>query len=167
MKIHIIGCSGSGKTYLASALSQKYHIPHFDLDDIQWDNTAQEYGVKTPPEKRNALLQEILSNNDWIIEGVYYAWVQQSFDEADIIYFLDMPGYLYKHRIILRFIKRKLGIQHGKKETLKSLYHLLKWTDTFQNKNRKEIEKILNRYGNKVVWLSSQKEVQALLNTIN
>ena len=26
----------------------------------------------------------ILYNNDeWIIEGVYYAWVQQSFDEAD------------------------------------------------------------------------------------
>ena len=31
MKIHIIGCSGSGKTYLANALSEKYNIPHFDL----------------------------------------------------------------------------------------------------------------------------------------
>lgn len=40
MKIHIIGCSGSGKTYLAKALSEKYTIPHFDLDDIQWDNNA-------------------------------------------------------------------------------------------------------------------------------
>ena len=26
MKIHIIGCSGSGKTYLANALSKKYNI---------------------------------------------------------------------------------------------------------------------------------------------
>ena len=94
MKIHIIGCSGSGKTYLAKALSKKYNIPHFDLDDIQWDNNAQGYGVKMPPEKRNALLQEILSNREWIIEGVYYAWVQQSFDEADIIYVLDMPKHL-------------------------------------------------------------------------
>ena len=25
MKIHIIGCSGSGKTYLANALSKKYN----------------------------------------------------------------------------------------------------------------------------------------------
>lgn len=33
MKIHIIGCSGSGKTYLANALSKKYNISHFDLDD--------------------------------------------------------------------------------------------------------------------------------------
>ena len=31
--------------------------------------------------------------------------VQQSFDEADKIYVLDMPGYLYKSRIIMRSIK--------------------------------------------------------------
>ena len=33
MKIHIIGCSGSGKTYLANALAKKYNIPHFDLEE--------------------------------------------------------------------------------------------------------------------------------------
>ncbi|MCM1236529.1 MAG: DNA topology modulation protein FlaR, partial [Ruminococcus flavefaciens] len=135
MKIHIIGCSGSGKTYLAKALSKKYNIPHFDLDNIQWDNNAQEYGVKMPPEKRKMLLQEILCNREWIIEGVYYAWVQQSFDEADIIYVLDMPRYLYINRIIIRSVKRKLGIQKGKKETLKSVYDLLKWTEKFQHNN--------------------------------
>ena len=135
MKIHIIGCSGSGKTYLAKALSKKYNIPHFDLDDIQWDNNIQGYGVKMPVEKRNTLLQEILANDKWIIEGVYYAWVQQSFEEADKIYLLDVPQCICKSRIIKRFIKRKLGIEKGKKETLKSLYDLLKWTDSFQNKN--------------------------------
>ena len=40
MKIHIIGCSGSGKTYLANALSKKYNISHFDLDDIQWNQSV-------------------------------------------------------------------------------------------------------------------------------
>lgn len=74
MKIHIIGCSGSGKTYLANALSKKYNISHFDLDDIQWDNNAKEYGKKRTLDERKVLLQEILYNNDeWIIEGVYYA----------------------------------------------------------------------------------------------
>lgn len=163
MKIHIIGCSGSGKTYLANALSKKYRISHFDLDDIQWDNNAQGYGVKMPPEKRNALLQEILCNGEWIIEGVYYAWVQQSFDEADIIYVLDIPKYLYKTRIIIRFIKRKLGIQKGKKETLKSVYNLLKWTDTFQNKNLKEIKSILEKYDSKVIWVSNKKDIQKII----
>lgn len=163
MKIHIIGCSGSGKTYLANALSKKYDIPHFDLDDIQWDNNAKGYGKKRPLDERKALLQEILFNNEWIIEGVYYDWVQQSFDEADKIYVLNMPGYLYKSRIIMRSIKRKLGIQKGKKETLKSVYNLLKWTETFQNKNLKEIKSILDRYDNKVIWLSSKKDVEEII----
>lgn len=167
MKIHIIGCSGSGKTYLANALSKKYHIPHFDLDDIQWNNNAKEYGEKRPLDERKALLQEILFNNDeWIIEGVYYAWVQQSFDEADKIYVLDMPSYLYKSRIIMRSIKRKLGILQGKRETLKSVYNLLKWTEAFQNKNLKEIRSILDRYDNKVIWLSRKKNVEKIIKAV-
>ena len=166
MKIHIIGCSGSGKTYLANALSEKYKIPHFDLDDIQWDNTAREYGTKRPLDKRKALLQEVLSNDAWIIEGVYYSWVQQSFDEADKIYVLDMPRYLYKSRIMIRSVKRKLGILKGKKETLKSVWNLLKWTETFQNKNMKEIKRILDRYGDKVIWLSSKKDVEKIIKAV-
>lgn len=166
MKIHIIGCSGSGKTYLANALSKKYNIPHFDLDDIQWDNTAKEYGTKRPLDKRKALLQEVLSNDAWIIEGVYYSWVQQSFDEADKIYVLDMPRYLYKSRIMIRSVKRKLGILKGKKETLKSVWNLLKWTETFQDKNMKEIKRILDRYGDNVIWLSSKKDVEKIIKAV-
>lgn len=43
MKIHIIGGSGSGKTYLANRLSQEYKVEHYDLEDLQWDNKADSY----------------------------------------------------------------------------------------------------------------------------
>ena len=164
MKIHIIGCSGTGKTYLAKFFATKYNILHFDLDDIQWDNSSENYGVKMPVEKRAKLLQAMLSQDEWVIEGVYYSWVQQSFEEADKIYVLDMPKYIYKSRIIKRSIKRFLGIEKGKKETLKSIYQLLKWTDTFQNKNLKEIKNMLEKYDEKVVWLTSKKEVKGIMN---
>ena len=91
MKIHIIGCSGSGKTYLANALSKKYNISHFDLDDIQWDNNAKEYGKKRTLDERKALLQEILYNNDeWIVEGVYYAGYGKVLMKLIKYMFLDM-----------------------------------------------------------------------------
>lgn len=163
MKIHIIGCSGSGKTYLAKALSEKYNIPHFDLDDIQWDNTAEGYGVKMPIEKRTELLNNILENEDWIIEGVYYAWVGKCFEDADKIYALDLPKRIYTYRIIKRAIKRKLGFERGKKETFKSVYNLLKWTNTFQNKNMVEIRKMLTKYPSKTVWLKSKRDVENIL----
>lgn len=163
MEIHIIGCSGSGKTYLAKALSEKYIVPHFDLDDIQWDNNADGYGVKMPIEKRTELLNDILQNDSWIIEGVYYAWVGDCFRDADKIYVLDISKRVYTYRIIKRAIKRKLGLEKGKKETLKSVYNLLKWTDTFQNKSMPEIRKILAEYPSKTVWLRNKRDVANIL----
>lgn len=159
MKIHIIGCSGTGKTYFAEILSKKYNIPHFDLDDLQWDNSSDTYGVKRPAEKRKALLQDILKKEDWIIEGVYYKWVNESFEKADRIYVLDIPGPIYRFRIVKRFIKRKLGLEKGKKETLKSLLGLLKWTDEFQNVNMPEIRNILSRYPEKVTYICKSREM--------
>ena len=167
MKIHIIGCSGSGKTYLAKALSEKYNITHFDLDDIQWDNTAEGYGVKMPIEKRTELLNNILENENWIIEGVYYAWVGKCFEVADKIYVLDIPKCVYTYRIIKRAIKRKLGFEKGKKETLKSVYNLLKWTNTFQKKNMVEIRMILSHYTQKTMWIKNRKEVKRVIDMEN
>lgn len=118
MKIHIIGCSGTGKTYLAKKLSNKYNIPHFDLDNIYWDNSSQKYGIKTKVEKRDKLFQNILEKDDWIIEGIYYKWLEQSFKNADIIYILDLPKYIYKFCIIKRFVKRKLKLETGDRKSV-------------------------------------------------
>ena len=162
MKIHIIGCSGCGKTYLAKQLSEKYGIPSFDLDNIFWDNAAG-YSVKVPPEKRAELLENILKNDSWIIEGVYFSWCGRCFEDADKIYVLDMPKYLYKFRIIKRMVKRKLGLEKGKKETLKSVYNLLKWTDTFQTQNMPKLKEMLAEYEDKTVWVSSAKDVNRII----
>lgn len=63
-------------------------------------------------------------------------------------------------------IKRKLGIQKGKRETLKSVYNFLKWTETFLNKNLKEIRSILDRYDDKVIWLSRKKDVEKIIKAV-
>ena len=94
MKIHIIGCSGTGKTYFVKRLSNKYNIPHYDLDNIYWDNSSEKYETKTEFEKRDKLLQNILEKDNWIIEGIYYKRLEQSFKNADIIYILDLPKYI-------------------------------------------------------------------------
>ena len=150
MKIHIIGGPGSGKTYLAKQLSTEIGISHYDLDDLQWDNTQNNYGTKRDPIERDALLSEILKNKDWIIEGVYYAWCSQCFADADKIYLLEVPRRIYRFRIIRRFIRRKLGMDKGRRETLKSLRALLKWADKYQKENLVAIKEILKAYPEKV-----------------
>ena len=162
MKIHIIGASGSGKTYLASRLAEKNNIPCFDLDSIFWDNSAS-YGAKRSVDERNKLLGEILDNENWIIEGVYYDWLDQSFKAADVIYVLDIKTKICKRRIVKRFLRRKLKLEPGKKETVKSLIALLKWTDEYRNNNLVKIKKRLQSFPDKTIYLRSVKEVNEII----
>lgn len=62
MKLHIIGGSGSGKSYISALISRKLNIPHYELVDIFWDNEADVYGVKAPEEERDRKLKEIVSH---------------------------------------------------------------------------------------------------------
>ena len=151
MKIHIIGGPGSGKTFLAEKLSKELGIHHYDLDELQWNNQSDSYGVKRTPDERDRLLCDVLNHKDWIIEGVYYAWCQQCFADADEIYVLSIPKHKYRYRIVRRFIRRKLGLEQGKKETLKSLSRLLRWADKYQKVNLVEIRKLLIPYLDKVI----------------
>ena len=167
MKIHIIGGSGSGKTYLARMLSQKYNIPHYDLDGLFWDNSSNHYGKKNTSEKRDALLKGILHNKDWIIEGVYYSWLTESFEKADIIIILDVPKRVCKSRIIRRFFKRKIGLEHVKKESIKSILDLLKWADRFEKVNLPEIYTLLEDHNDKITILRSAKQVRNYITVLD
>ena len=151
MKIHIIGGPGSGKTYLADQLSAQLGIPHYELDDLQWDNAANAYGAKRDPQERGVLLHQLLQKDDWIIEGVYYAWCGQCFEDADRIYLLSVPRHKYRSRILRRFVKRKLGLEEGKRESLNSLKALLKWADKYQTENLPAIRALLAPYADKVI----------------
>ncbi|MGM9562784.1 MAG: DNA topology modulation protein FlaR [Faecousia sp.] len=162
MRIHIIGPSGSGKSYLAERLAEKYSLPHYDLDDVRWDRTAGKYGVKQPDEVRDRLLSELVAQPDWIIEGVYYAWVGQSFARADIIYLLDMPQGLCRRRILRRFFLRKLlRPKDGRWESLASVRALLQWTKKYHREALPKIRELLKSYPN-VICITSKKAFRAL-----
>ena len=151
MKIRIIGGSGSGKTTLARRLEKEYGVPRYDLDELQWDNRAAHYGTKRDPGERGALLDAILDRDDWIVEGVYCAWCARSFSEADRIYLLNVPRYRYRYRIIRRFVRRKLGLEEGKKESLGSLRALLRWADKYERESMPEIRRLLAPYADKLI----------------
>ena len=121
-KIFIIGNSGSGTSYLAKKLSNKYNIPHFDLDDIFWE---KKFTVKRIEDDNKKLLSDIIQNNkSWIIEGIFTSFVSKAILNSDKIIWLDTNINIVTFRIIKRDIfKVVIG-----ENSLKNLLDLINYT---------------------------------------
>jgi len=160
MKIHIIGGAGSGKSYCASILALKYQIPHFDLDDLFWNNSSTVYGVKSDEGIRDKKLNEIAAQERWVIEGVYYKWCTPSFERADKIYVLHPPIWLQNFRIVKRFLKRKVKlIPCKKRETASGLIALLKWNMGYNGEKFGDLMEYLEKFKEKVVIVNKSSEI--------
>lgn len=135
MKIHIIGGPGSGKSFTSRHLAERYGIPVLDLDDIFWDHDEKVYGRKADPGKRDAALSDFLNRENWIVEGAYYRWLGPSFQSADWIFVLVPPLWIRQVRLVRRFLRRKLGIDPSKKETILGQMELMAWNRHYDQDN--------------------------------
>ena len=163
MRIHIIGGSGSGKTYISNKLKKDYHFSQLDLDKLEWVNKNGKT-VKQELDIKKKKLKEELKKDNLIIEGVYYDWCTDSFKKCDYIFYLKVPLIKQEYRIIKRSIKRKLGIEKSFfKETFKSVTDLLKWNIKYNTKLKKEIMETLDKYHSKVYNVNSYKDIRKIL----
>lgn len=159
-KIHIIGSVGSGKTTLARNLSAILKLPHYELDNVVWKR-CQTGDVRRSDKERDGYLQFLIKSDSWIIEGVHYEWVQASFENADVIILLD-PSYRKRtFRIIKRFIFQKLGIEESNyKPTFTMFRKMFVWNRHFEDKNRQEIMTLLSEFGDKVIIITDNTEIE-------
>ena len=82
MKIHVTGNAGAGKTTFAHKLGRELGLQVFGLDKVVW----QAGWVKSPPEVKAAKLHNLISQDNWIIEGVS----DRVRAAADVVIFLDV-----------------------------------------------------------------------------
>ena len=158
-RIHIIGGSGSGKSYIAAKLARHFGVPTYDLDDIFWDFAAGSYGVRTDPAKRDQQLKEIVAGDGWIIEGVYYQWVAPSFDAADVIIALTPSIWIRHWRVVRRFILRKLGRLPSKRESFADLWRLLRWSQAYDAVNLVQARKFIGGRGRQMIYCKTFTDV--------
>lgn len=159
-KIHIIGSVGSGKTTLARSLSARLNLPHHELDNVVWKRTDTG-DIRRSEKERNEFLKSIINTDSWIIEGVHYEWVAESFEKADMIIFLDLSYRKRKYRIIRRFILQKLGVEKANyAPTLEIFRKMFVWNRYFEEKSRQEIITMLGEYQNKLYIVKGAIELE-------
>lgn len=153
-KIYILGPVGSGKTTLAKRLSKELSIPFYELDNVVWEYHPGG-DIRRSPEEIDKLFKDILNKDDWIIENVGKEYFDKGFDEADTIIYLNIPKFILYKRVLIRWIKQKLGIEKScYKADIKMLIKMFKWT-----KNESKEDKLikLKQYKNKLKILNNSQ----------
>jgi len=160
-KIFIIGIVASGKTTLAKCLSTHLDIPWYELDCIVHYQMNNER-IKRTPHEQIRVIKEIDEQGPWIFEGTDRESYQCLYDMADTIIFLDPPLWKRRIRIITRYLKQQLGLEHSHyKSNLNMLKMMFQWTNDFE-RSRGYFEAKLNLYKDKVIRLNDTNRLERL-----
>ncbi|MFD0047798.1 DNA topology modulation protein FlaR [Actinomycetes bacterium NPDC127524] len=163
-KIHIIGSVGSGKTTLAKKLSLLLNIPYYELDNVVWKR-HKTGDIRRTEEEREEYLTSIINSEAWIIEGVHNEdWVSPSFQNAQLIIFLDTKNSARIYRIIKRFVFQKLGIEKSNyTPTFKIFLKMFKWNRHFEQVGKPKIFNKYGQYNDRFIIINHKKSLKNFL----
>ncbi len=174
-KITVIGSAGAGKTFLARKLGSKFHMKIVHLDRLFWE---RDWKGKTK-DTRIDILEKLVQEKKWIIEGTYISSSEPRLYAADTIIFLDtsplvcLLRIIRRHHPLLCLLHKIRGHQkyHWSsrrdipegcidKLTLFRIFKVL----VFPFQERRTLEQKLHYYNTKqIIRLRSNKEVEVFL----
>jgi len=102
-RIGVIGISGSGKSALARKLATKTGLPLFHMDQLFWKGNWE----ATPEPKYLERHKELIGKERWIIEGYVDEPMADRLQSADLVLYLDYPGYVCAWRAIKRWLMHR------------------------------------------------------------
>lgn len=160
-KIIIIGPSGSGKSTLANKLKDILNIPLFHLDNIWW----KEDKTHITREDFDSKLQDLLSKNEWIIDGDYSRTYDTRMQCADTIIFLNIPT-----EICINSVEKRIGHKRSDIPWIEKEFdpEFKEWINNWYKDKLPTLLPLLEKYSAQkdVVILRTREEVNDFLSSI-
>lgn len=161
-RIVIVGSSGAGKSTLAKELSSILGIKTYHLDRLFW----LPGWIRKDRETRIDILQNLVREKQWIIEGTYLNSPDLHVLMADTIIFTDLSPFTCFLRLIKRHYRDRARSRRDIPEgcTDKLTLHQMMRVQTFPLNGRRTIKYRLRTYSSKqIIRLKSGNDVDEFL----
>lgn len=159
-KVIIIGCPGSGKSTFARKLAEKTGLPLYYLDMMYWN------ADKTTVSKEVFLhrLNNVLSENEWIIDGNYASTMELRMSVCDTIFFLDFDS-----DVCLSGINERKGKQRPDMPWIETEddEEFLQFIRDYNTNSRPKVIELLNKYNDRdIAVFKNRNEAEQYINEI-
>jgi adenylate kinase family enzyme len=160
--------AGAGKSTFSRGLSAKTGLPVIHLDVHFW----RPGWVEPSEDEWRETQRELITSDEWILDGNYHATLDLRLERADAAVFLNTPWWVCAWRALLRGVRRRpVGFQlpNGCDESafrrLREEWSLV-WRIWRDHRSESELElRILSQHANQVALyvLDSKREADAFL----
>ena len=162
-RIILIGNSGSGKSWLSKRIAGITGYPLFHLDKEHWrPNMAM-----APREEKIARQQEIISGEEWIIDGNFSSTLELRFAAADLIVFFDVKRLMCLVGVIQRNKKKRTDMPDywtEPKIPSKEFFKFCKYMWQFPKTSRQAIIDLHEKYPEKeFLHIKNRRQVRKIL----
>ena len=158
-RVAVLGCGGSGKTWLSLRLGERFGLPVHHLDALFF---VRDW-TPVPAEEFERRQRELVAAESWVIDGNHARTVAIRLDVADSVVFLDRSTAaclwgLARRRMARRGPARP-GIPGAERVTPRYVWSVV----TFRRARRPSMLELLENRSGRLVVLRSGREMRAFL----
>lgn len=160
-RITIIGCGGSGKTYLANQLAALLNLPVTHLDSVYYDTDWN----PLPPEEFAALQRGLVAESRWLLEGNYAGTLPIRLARTETVIFLDIHAVTCLAGLLQRRWRYRGG-QHTKDGVYDRItWNFVRYIWGYRTTMRPRVHALMDEHGAnaRLVTLTSRRQASRFL----
>jgi adenylate kinase family enzyme len=162
-RILVIGSGGAGKSTFSRQLGEVLGIEVVHLDVEHW----RPGWVEPPKDEWGQRVRELVSGEEWIIDGNYSGTMEVRLAACDTVVFIDLPRAVCVWRVMKRVVTYRSDRRPDMAEGCSEKFDLkfLKWVWDYPKRSRPRVLRLLedNSREKKVYRLRSRAEVENFL----